>query len=195
MISSVFQLATWGAGLDISCNKGESLTEVAIVLVLSNYTVIEGDVRNFLVQCSAYMHLKFGASCQLATRDNDDNVELDLLGTQKGLQLAEASVREDGLTLDGFRTLDFVARKPFPLYNRRLSESEDGKAEELQDEGDPVKHPDMKDLRSAVRKLAELRNTFATGQAAQNLTLANLKEKLHLMQPVLKSGQESPTCQ
>ena len=31
------------------------------------------------------MHLKFGVFCQRAVKDEDDNVELDLLGTHKGL--------------------------------------------------------------------------------------------------------------
>ena len=56
----------------------------------------------------------------------------------------------------------------------------------------------METLRRAIRELAELRGNFATvnGNAAQNLTTASVKEKLNLMEPVLKkSGSESPTCQ
>ena len=112
-----------------------------------------------------------------------------------------------GLQVPGFPTLTFVKRKVLPIYKRRLQE---GSAEEEEEHAqlgelamehkkkwDPENHPKMKALREAMRELVDVRKEFSKidGEPTQNLTRANLQEKLHLIGPALKKselGQE--TC-
>ena len=115
-----------------------------------------------------------------------------------GLLLAEAQIRMSGLMVPGFATLTFVSRKVLPIYSRRLQE--DGSPDEqeehqnlqkleedLNKKWDPENHPKMKALREAMRELRGVRSQFThvDGESQQNLTLANLQEKLHLIEPAL----------
>ena len=128
-----------------------------------------------------------------------------------GLLLAEAQIRMSGLQVPGFKTLTFVSRKVLPVYGRRLEDGsveysaeqneEYERAQQLEDEinakWDPVNHPKMKALREAMRELMDRRKEFTKldGHPTQNLTRANLQEKLHLIEPALeKSMFDRDTC-
>ena len=125
-----------------------------------------------------------------------------------GLLLAEAQIRMSGLQVPGFPTLTFVSRKVLPIYGRRLEELSSEEQEEyenlaqlekdLNEKWDPKNHPKMKALREAMRELLSVRNEFTKidGEPAQNLTRANIEEKLHLIEPALKkSVLDQDTCQ
>ena len=116
-----------------------------------------------------------------------------------------------GLQVPGFKTLTFVSRKVLPVYGRRLEDGsveysaeqneEYERAQQLEDEinakWDPVNHPKMKALREAMRELMDRRKEFTKldGHPTQNLTRANLQEKLHLIEPALeKSMFDRDTC-
>mmetsp|Transcript_30685 Transcript_30685/g.63241 ORF Transcript_30685/g.63241 Transcript_30685/m.63241 type:complete len:645 (-) Transcript_30685:126-2060(-) len=201
MFSAASQIATWGSGIAVSCADHESLTRVPAALVLADYAVIAGREVEFVKLCSKALD-SFGVKCEWVQGElnstADENVLLDLLGTRDGLLLAEAQIRMSGLMVPGFATLTFVSRKVLPIYSRRLQE--DGSPDEqeehqnlqkleedLNKKWDPENHPKMKALREAMRELRGVRSQFThvDGESQQNLTLANLQEKLHLIEPAL----------
>ncbi|CAE7578800.1 BETAC-AD [Symbiodinium natans] len=211
MFSAVNQIASWGSGIAVSCASGESMTRVPATIVLADWAAINGREVEFVKLCSAALD-GFGVDCEFVQPVQNDtnaaNVELDLLGTRDGLLLAEAQIRMSGLQVPGFPTLTFVSREVLPIYKRRLEEASAAEREEHEQLGelardrkkkwDPENHPKMKALRQAMRELVEVRGEFTKldGEPMQNLTRANLQEKLHLIQPALTKGDlGQDTCQ
>mmetsp|Transcript_13331 Transcript_13331/g.25091 ORF Transcript_13331/g.25091 Transcript_13331/m.25091 type:complete len:640 (+) Transcript_13331:80-1999(+) len=209
MLSAANQIASWGSGVAISCARGESLTMVPLTMILAEYSFVAGREVEFVKLCSKTLD-SFGVKCQWVASTQEQptpNVRLDLAGTRDGLLLAEAQIRMSGLQVPGFQTLTFVRIEASPFLNRRLEDRRleedkqiDDMAKDMNKKWDPMNHPKMKALREAMRELREKRNelTRMDTEPAQNLTFANLKEKLHLIEPALeqsdKKGYLFDTC-
>lgn len=122
--------------------------------------------------------------------------QVTMVGPYEGLLLAEAEIKDNGLKLPGFDQLTYLdtVRRPHGTGVRRLGRVADediiDKAvEEADKKWDPENHPSMKNLHRALDSLyAWGRNITGApaGNSRRALTRANLKERLHLIEPALQ---------
>jgi len=173
-----------------------------VIAFNESYDLISGHEVAFVKLCSAAMKA-FGVECTWVSSTALEDVEtaaphvpqVTLVGPYEGLLLAEAEIKDNGFTLPGFDTLTFAesVRRPHGTGVRRLGRVADAElAKELEEAEkiwDPENHPSMKNLHRAMDSLyAWGRNITGApaGDGRRALSRANLKERLHLIEPALQ---------
>lgn len=204
LFSSAAQIASWGSQVAIACGASESVTVIDRVIVFAeDYSVVAGREVAFVKLCSAAMKV-FDVECTWVSSTTSDLSavpgthvpQVTMVGPYEGLLLAEAEIKDNGLKLPGFDQLTYLdtVRRPHGTGVRRLGRVADediiDKAvEEADKKWDPENHPSMKNLHRALDSLyAWGRNITGApaGNSRRALTRANLKERLHLIEPALQ---------
>lgn len=207
LFSSASQIASWGSQVAVACGASESVTVIVRVIVFNEtYHVVSGHEVAFVKLCSAAMKA-FDVECtwvSSTTSDLNPGVHLPqvtMVGPYEGLLLGEAEIKDNGLNLPGFDDLTYLetVRRPHGtgVGTRRLGRVADEDiidqaVEEADKKWDPENHPSMKNLHRALDSIyAWGRNITgvpagAAGHSRRALTRANLKERLHLIEPALQ---------
>jgi len=197
LFSAASQIASWGSQIAIACGESESVAVIDRVIAFNeSYSVVQGEEVAFVKLCSVAMKA-FDVECTWVSQtEEDDHPQVTLVGPYEGLLLAEAEIKTNGFELPGFEPLTYLStpRRPHGTgvgAGRRLgriADDVDKAVEEADKKWDPTNHPSMKNLHKAMDQLyAWGRNiTGADIKGKRSLTQANLKERLHLIEPALQ---------
>lgn len=202
LFSAASQIASWGSQVAIACGESESVAVIDRVIAFNNsFDLVEGREVEFVKLCSVAMKA-FDVECTWVSKtdaeseEGDDHPQITLVGPYEGLLLSEAEIKTNGFDLPGFEPLTYLSTPRRPNGNgvgagRRLGRiaDMDKAVEEADKKWDPTNHPSMKNLHKAMDQLyAWGRNiTGADGsEGKRSLTQANLKERLHLIEPALQ---------
>lgn len=190
LASSASQIASWGSQVAIACGESESVTIITRVIAFTNpYKQVSGREVEFIKLCSHWASA-FDAECTWVSsfqRNNGNNVpQVTFVGPYEGLLILEAQIKDSGLRLPGFKKFTYLRaiRRPHGTGVRRLEELE----EPTDGKWDPENHPSMKNLRKAMRELQDMKKNITMGATdMEGGTKANLKERLHLIEPALQA--------